>query len=84
MVHLPSALCFDIGVFSVVAGSTLLVLLALAHQSIRAQRAHEQVLEEARKAGAAVGDATGGGLGRMTGDGLAAARATPVSAQGIG
>jgi len=50
VVHLPSALFFDVGVFSVVTGSTLLVLLALAHQSIRAQRAHEQALEDAREA----------------------------------
>ncbi len=38
-IALPSALFFDVGVFSVVTGSTLLVLLALAHQSIRARRA---------------------------------------------
>ncbi|PZU47377.1 MAG: monovalent cation/H+ antiporter subunit A [Sphingomonas sp.] len=34
-----SALLFDIGVFSVVVGSTVLVLIALAHQSIRTPRA---------------------------------------------
>jgi len=50
MVHVPSALFFDIGVFSVVTGSTLLVLLALAHQSIRAQRAHAAALEDALEA----------------------------------
>jgi multicomponent K+:H+ antiporter subunit A len=37
-VHLPSATFFDIGVFSVVVGATLLILTALAHQSIRAHR----------------------------------------------
>ena len=37
-VHLASALFFDIGVFAVVVGSTLLILLAIAHQSLRAQR----------------------------------------------
>jgi multicomponent K+:H+ antiporter subunit A len=36
--HLPSATCFDLGVFAVVVGATLLILTALAHQSIRAHR----------------------------------------------
>ena len=30
---------FDLGVFCLVLGSTLLILVALAHQSIRARRA---------------------------------------------
>lgn len=34
----PSALLFDAGVFAVVVGSTLLMLIALAHQSLRAHR----------------------------------------------
>ncbi len=38
-VHLGSVLFFDLGVFSIVIGSTLLILVALAHQSIRAHRA---------------------------------------------
>jgi multicomponent K+:H+ antiporter subunit A len=37
-VHLPSATFFDAGVFAVVVGATLLILTALAHQSIRAHR----------------------------------------------
>ncbi|KAF1020158.1 MAG: Na(+)/H(+) antiporter subunit A [Paracidovorax wautersii] len=37
-VHVPSALFFDIAVFSVVVGSTILLLIALAHQSIRSHR----------------------------------------------
>ncbi len=37
-VHLPSATLFDLGVFGVVVGATLLILTALAHQSIRAHR----------------------------------------------
>lgn len=37
-VHLPSATFFDIGVFAVVVGATLLILIALAHQSVRAHR----------------------------------------------
>jgi multicomponent K+:H+ antiporter subunit A len=36
--HLPSASLFDLGVFAVVVGATLLILTALAHQSIRAHR----------------------------------------------
>ncbi|GLS16251.1 monovalent cation/H+ antiporter subunit A [Hydrogenophaga electricum] len=37
-VHLPSAFFFDLGVFAVVVGSTLLLLTAIAHQSLRARR----------------------------------------------
>lgn len=36
--HLPTAALFDLGVFCVVLGSTLLLLTALAHQSLRARR----------------------------------------------
>jgi len=35
-VHVPSAIFFDVGVFCAVIGAVLLVLIALAHQSIRA------------------------------------------------
>lgn len=41
-VHLPSATFFDLGVFGVVLGATLLTLTALAHQSLRAHRRPEQ------------------------------------------
>jgi len=34
-----SALLFDIGVFALVVGATLLMLVALAHQSVRGRRA---------------------------------------------
>ncbi|KQV78804.1 monovalent cation/H+ antiporter subunit A [Rhizobacter sp. Root1221] len=37
-VHVASALFFDIGVFATVVGSTLLILTALAHQSVRSHR----------------------------------------------
>jgi multicomponent K+:H+ antiporter subunit A len=37
-VHVASALFFDIGVYAVVVGSTLLILTALAHQSVRSHR----------------------------------------------
>ena len=36
--HLPSAFFFDVGVFLVVVGSTMLILVALAHQSLRSHR----------------------------------------------
>jgi multicomponent K+:H+ antiporter subunit A len=45
-VHLPSAALFDLGVFAVVVGSTLLMLTALAHQSLRAQRRQAADVEE--------------------------------------
>ena len=38
-VHLPSAMFFDLAVLVVVVGATLLILTALAHQSIRRHRA---------------------------------------------
>ena len=37
--HAPSAFMFDVGVFLVVVGSTMLTLVALAHQSLRSHRA---------------------------------------------
>ncbi|MGR4867619.1 monovalent cation/H+ antiporter subunit A [Variovorax sp. LARHSF232] len=53
-VHVPSALFFDIGVFTLVLGSTMLILTALAHQSIRSHRWAEEQLErtEAEEAAA--------------------------------
>jgi multicomponent K+:H+ antiporter subunit A len=36
--HFPSAFLFDLGVFAVVVGSTMLILVALAHQSLRSHR----------------------------------------------
>ncbi|BAV66161.1 monovalent cation/H+ antiporter subunit A [Sphingobium cloacae] len=40
-VPLATALLFDIGVFAVVVGTTLLMLIAIAHQSIRSPRARK-------------------------------------------
>jgi multicomponent K+:H+ antiporter subunit A len=40
-VHLPSATFFDLGVFSVVIGATLLILTAIAHQSLRGHRTRQ-------------------------------------------
>jgi len=52
-VHVPSALFFDIGVFALVLGATMLILTALAHQSIRSHRwADEQAEKEAERAAA--------------------------------
>ncbi|AKJ30072.1 monovalent cation/H+ antiporter subunit A [Caldimonas brevitalea] len=44
--HLPSAFFFDLGVFAVVVGATLLLLTAIAHQSLRAQRRPERVVPQ--------------------------------------
>ena len=44
--HLPSATLFDLAVFAVVVGATLLILTALAHQSIRAHRTRTQTTKE--------------------------------------
>ncbi len=41
-IHVASALFFDIGVYAVVVGATLLILTALAHQSVRAHRPSNQ------------------------------------------
>lgn len=41
-IPLATALVFDIGVFAVVVGTTVLMLIAIAHQSIRAPRAKKK------------------------------------------
>ncbi|THT99644.1 monovalent cation/H+ antiporter subunit A [Lampropedia puyangensis] len=48
--HIASAMFFDLGVFTVVVGSTLLILTALAHQSTRAHRYHARMLEDEAEA----------------------------------
>jgi len=45
-----SALAFDIGVFALVVGATVLVLIALAHQSVRTHRAVRSAAEAAEVA----------------------------------
>jgi multicomponent K+:H+ antiporter subunit A len=48
-VHFPSAFLFDIGVFLLVVGATSLMLIAIAHQSLGAQRVEREEREaEAR------------------------------------
>jgi multicomponent K+:H+ antiporter subunit A len=49
-VHVASALFFDIGVFATVVGSTLLILTALAHQSVRSHRKDRPVPVTATRA----------------------------------
>ncbi|RYZ10900.1 MAG: monovalent cation/H+ antiporter subunit A [Comamonadaceae bacterium] len=53
--HLPSALFFDLGVYGLVLGATVLILTALAHQSVRSHRwaDEEQERAEAEKVRAA-------------------------------
>ena len=66
-VHFASA-TFDIGVFALVVGSVMLILTAIAHQSVRGHRFHARMLEEqeqeAKKAEAAVQAATADALAR--------------------
>ncbi|URI09191.1 monovalent cation/H+ antiporter subunit A [Aquincola tertiaricarbonis] len=42
--HVASALFFDIGVFALVVGATMLILIALAHQSLRSHRVAREPL----------------------------------------
>ncbi|MGE4324023.1 MAG: monovalent cation/H+ antiporter subunit A [Sphingobium sp.] len=46
-IPLASALLFDIGVFAVVVGTTVLILIALAHQSVRTPRTRQPDAEPA-------------------------------------
>jgi multicomponent K+:H+ antiporter subunit A len=50
-VHFPSAFLFDIGVFLLVVGATSLLLIAIAHQSIRARRVEREEREAMRAEG---------------------------------
>lgn len=52
-IHVPSALFFDTGVFTLVLGSTMLILTALAHQSIRSHRWADEQRERAMEEAAA-------------------------------
>lgn len=67
-IHIASAMFFDIGVFALVVGATLLILTAIAHQSVRGHRFHARLLEEqeqqAKEAEAAVQAATAEALAR--------------------
>ncbi|MDQ0321931.1 multicomponent K+:H+ antiporter subunit A [Pararhizobium capsulatum DSM 1112] len=48
-IPLASAILFDLGVFSLVLGATVLILIALAHQSLRAPRAQMRAARSAGK-----------------------------------
>ncbi|WP_291586240.1 monovalent cation/H+ antiporter subunit A [Comamonas sp. UBA7528] len=48
--HLASATFFDVGVFALVVGSVLLILTAIAHQSVRGHRYHARLMEEKEQA----------------------------------
>ncbi len=50
--HVASAIFFDIGVFMLVVGSTLMILTSIAHQSVRGHRHHARMAEEAKEAAA--------------------------------
>jgi multicomponent K+:H+ antiporter subunit A len=47
-VPVASAIFFDLGVFTLVVGSTLLILTAIAHQSVRGHRHHARLAQEAK------------------------------------
>lgn len=48
-VHVPSAFVFDLGVFMVVVGTSMLILVALSHQSVRSHRLPASAAESASK-----------------------------------
>ncbi|MGQ7862344.1 monovalent cation/H+ antiporter subunit A [Pseudomonas sp. 32A] len=52
-IHVASALFFDVGVYAMVVGSTLLMLTALGHQSVRAHKPSNQPKAVASQGGAA-------------------------------
>jgi multicomponent K+:H+ antiporter subunit A len=52
-IHVASALFFDVGVYAMVVGSTLLMLTALGHQSVRAHKPSNQPKVVATTEGAA-------------------------------
>ncbi|MFN7155346.1 MAG: monovalent cation/H+ antiporter subunit A [Acidovorax sp.] len=52
-VHIASALFFDIGVFTLVVGSTMLILTGIAHQSVRSHRYNNARTADAEEAEAA-------------------------------
>ena len=43
--HLSSTLLFDIGVYLLVVGASTLILVAIAHQSLRTHRRHDEEFE---------------------------------------
>ena len=76
-VPLASAFLFDLGVFALVVGATVLMLIAIAHQSVRSHRA---------PSGRVLGRACGTSKGRGADDGdhhlLSASACSPARASG--
>ncbi len=58
-IHVPSALFFDMGVFSLVLGATMLILTALSHQSVRSHRWVDEQEEKKAEAKALAESAEG-------------------------
>ena len=52
-IHIASALFYDIGVFTLVVGATLLILTALGHQSVRGHRRAKAAEQDTAQEGAA-------------------------------
>ena len=48
-VPMATAMAFDLGVFLAVVGATVLLLIAIAHQSLRSARLREQEAEQAEQ-----------------------------------
>jgi multicomponent K+:H+ antiporter subunit A len=46
---LPSAALFDLGVFALVVGATVLILIALGHQSVRSHRSSAKTADASKK-----------------------------------
>ena len=55
-IHVASALFFDIGVFTLVVGSTMLILTGIAHQSVRSHRYNNARAAEEAQAAATPGE----------------------------
>jgi multicomponent K+:H+ antiporter subunit A len=60
-VHLPSAFLFDIGVFLLVVGATSMVLIAIAHQTLRGHRIEREQREDREEAAQRAASARGEG-----------------------
>ena len=76
-IHLPSALFFDTGVFTLVVGATLLILTALAHQSVRSHRWADEEAERTDQGKAHTAEAEAAQMKTNATD----ARAGPASAE---
>ncbi|MGC4030016.1 MAG: monovalent cation/H+ antiporter subunit A [Steroidobacteraceae bacterium] len=55
--HLSSTLIFDLGVYLLVVGGTTLILVAIAHQSLRSHQRHDEAVEDTATVAALAPDA---------------------------